>query len=170
MILALFLFDSISSYKLYNIFAKIDKDEKIKSEKPHKLTVKEVDEKWEKLKVKQLNEKRENLKVKQKIRKEPKYNCVIFFAKCKYEGEPILTLCDKYEHIPRLVVQAQFPLIQKIKSFKMAKNSYVTMSYNYDLTPKKPMTFFENVECLDDELDTYENLKFNIIMFEINGV
>ena len=52
----------------------------------------------------------------------------------------------------------------------MAKNSYVTMSYNYDLTPKKPMTFFENVECLDDELDTYENLKFNIIMFEINGV
>merc|ERR1711957_83456 len=120
MLLSLFLCESIYSFK-------INKYLENKIQKPHKLTLKEVDDRYKKL---ILNDKlkkekiEKNLKLlKGKIEKinaemNPNTNCVKFFDKINYQGKPILILCDKTEKVARLAVEAQNPKMKNIKSFK----------------------------------------------------
>lgn len=165
MLFALFLFGSISSFKLYDLLDKKHEDNKIPA--PHKLTVKEVDDQYEKLILKDKRKKEEIEKKNSTMN--PLTNCVKFFAKLNYQGEPILTLCDNVEPFSRLAVEAENPLMKDIKSFKMAKDSYVTINYTYKNSFQTPMKFFESVENLKDSL-AVDNMKdFVMNTVEIKG-
>ena len=94
--------------------------------------------------------------------------CVRFFAECKYGGLPILTLCGRSYEIPKLAVEAATPSIKDIKSFKIANEVKLTISYTYGIVLQKPMEFFDSVECLPNLINKEIIKKFEMKVLEVD--